>query len=192
MDFYIVTFERIGRNYAVPPLRTTADDADELGFQIGAYVRPRLHSQAINIEVDLAARRGVIKVGIYQAGTFTLMTAAQTAEEFEAEFGAEAGDEPPADFTTDPDEHLRMALAGTDGILVRLVNALPTLRRDVGYLIGVTNTVVTGELSDAEADDLLTHVSTAATALRAAQNITGRHLADVTARITKENHDGDA
>lgn len=70
--FVRVTFARIGRNRAVPPLDVKAADADDLAEQIHRYARPHLLSRDVEVVVDLAEMRGTIFCGFQSGGSFTL------------------------------------------------------------------------------------------------------------------------
>ena len=73
MSVYTCTFERIGRNHAVPPLAVAGDDAAEIAFHIYAYARKFLASRDVEVIVSLDELRGSINFGRF--GTFTLEAA---------------------------------------------------------------------------------------------------------------------
>jgi hypothetical protein len=75
---YRVTFERIGRNHAVPPLTTAATGADDLAEQIHSYARPHLRSHDYAVEVDLGEGKGFIAAGFHSGGNFTIATVEQS------------------------------------------------------------------------------------------------------------------
>lgn len=72
---YTVTFDRIGRNRAVPPLETASADADHLAEQIYVYARPYLLSSNVDVHVDLTVGKGSIFCGFNNGGTFTIEAA---------------------------------------------------------------------------------------------------------------------
>lgn len=72
---YVVTFDRVGRDHDVLPLRVSGD-ADSLAEAIHAYVRPKLASREVRVYVDLGQMRGFIGVGVaHVGGEFTLAVA---------------------------------------------------------------------------------------------------------------------
>jgi hypothetical protein len=71
---YTVQFERVGRNYDVPPLTVEGDNADEIAFHIYTYARKFLASRDVEVLVKLDELRGSINYGRF--GTFTLSEAA--------------------------------------------------------------------------------------------------------------------
>lgn len=71
---YVVTFERIGRTTAPPPLTVTARDADELAGHVWRYARKYTVSRQIDVDVDTLTGRGWVYAGMRTAGSFTFTT----------------------------------------------------------------------------------------------------------------------
>lgn len=69
---YRVTFDRIGRNHAVPPLETEAANADALAEKVYRYGRCHLGSRDVEVTVDLDAMRGGFLCGFQSGGRFTI------------------------------------------------------------------------------------------------------------------------
>lgn len=65
-----VTFERIGTHHNVPPLETTAWDAQDLVQQIYPIARRNLNSKWFDVTVNLETMKGYVECGRF--GTFTI------------------------------------------------------------------------------------------------------------------------
>lgn len=76
---YRVTFDRIGRNHAVPPLVAEAADLDSLTHAIYHYARARLRSQDVSVQLDASGERGAILCGFHNGGQFTVEQVAAVA-----------------------------------------------------------------------------------------------------------------
>lgn len=78
MTRLLVTFERIGRNHAVPPLEADVDGPLHLADLVLGYARPHLMSSEVEVHVDLTARTGHITVGGFRnAGAFKIAEGAE-------------------------------------------------------------------------------------------------------------------
>lgn len=72
----LVTFDRIGRNHAVPPLPATIDldaslakSADKLAGQVFTYARRHLASRDVDVEVGLNPPVGGLLAATFAANT---------------------------------------------------------------------------------------------------------------------------
>lgn len=74
MARYVVTFDRIGRNHAVPPLTVEATNQIDLGEQIADYADPHLRSSYWEVGVSDDLTGGHFLVGEFgrPAGDFTI------------------------------------------------------------------------------------------------------------------------
>ncbi len=68
----IVTFERIGRNHNVAPLRTTAPTPELLEHAIYKHARPHLRSRDVEVILNDDLTGGVIACGMHSGGAFTI------------------------------------------------------------------------------------------------------------------------
>lgn len=69
---YLVEFERIGRNHAVPPITVDAEGEADLARHIRAHARPHLRSADFDVMISADDMAGWIACGMHSGGNFSI------------------------------------------------------------------------------------------------------------------------